>query len=181
MYCFVLSHSVTARGPQGVSSPALPVRPTWRRGKMDGTQLVIVQLPQLNGVKKAKCRERLHCNPKRCNLPNECFSKGRPISLDEARKYVSLTYCGSCLTTEDRTRLQLPERSNHGRLQGHEPASRPQEKAAVVSEVPPAQSPSASARGGGPERRPLRQDALVTWSLELAQREAQLKKSLSLL
>ena len=110
---------------------------------MDGTQLALVQLPQGKGLNKAKCRERLHCNPRRCNLPDESFSKGRPITLDEARSYLALTYCGSCLTTEDRARLQLPERCNHGRLQGQEHASPPQEKA-IVSEVAPPQSPSAT-------------------------------------
>ena len=142
---------------------------------MDGTQLVVVQLTKGNSH-KARCRERLHCKPKRCNLPDECLSGGKLVTLEEARGFQALTYCGACLTTEARATLRLPDRCQKGLLLEHapEPARRPQ--AAMVADDAPAQSPSASVRDCGQERRPLRQNALLTWSLELAQREAKLKK-----
>ena len=46
----------------------------------------------------------------------------------------------------------------------------------MVSEQPLAQTPSAAAGDGGPGRKPLRQDTLLRWDLELAQREAKLQK-----
>ena len=106
---------------------------------MDGTQLVVVQLTKRISH-KARCRERLHCLPKRCNIPEACLSGGKTVSLEEAQSYVALTYCKACVTIETRARLRFPDRCKNGTIldQLPKPARRPQGNAAVVSEKPPA-------------------------------------------
>ena len=116
---------------------------------VQGGQLIVVQLAKGN-YHQGRCRDRLHCSPKRCNLAEECLANGKRLSLEEARGYFALTYCGSCLTKDDRQRLQLPERGKHGRLlddddpgvvcgtKKAEQGQRLQEKAALASQEPPA-------------------------------------------
>ena len=122
-----------------------------------GVQLIVVQLTKGN-YHKGRCRDRLHCSLNRCNLAEECLANGKRVSLEEARGYFALTYCGSCFLNEDRERLQLPERSKNGmllngdpdvvcRAQQTEQGPRVQEKAAPASQEPPAQP----AAGGNAE------------------------------
>ena len=172
-YCVALNHHSNTRARLRDFRKLLPQCPRGG-GKMDGTQLVLVQLPKANAL-KARCRDSLHCNPKRCNLPDECLSGGKPVSLEEARGFQALTYCGACLTNGARATLRLPDRCQKGLLLEHapEPARRPQ--AAMVADDAPAPTPSA-ADGALPGRRPLRQDTVLSWQLDLAQREAKLKK-----